>query len=220
MAFMIDYDTRIPADLSLVQFQVLRYIIEFREHFGRSPSGGEISEHFAWKSTTSAYKHVKALMQREYLTCTESNERLNTWKLTTKGQLHDPRAIPLLGCIPAGDLDDAVETEATMIYGLKDLLPSVQSTDVICNVTTNVLRENGVPNGSLVVARPGMKCEDGCLAMLKYQARLLLRYVTYRDDTIVLEAANKNYETIVAKAKDVTILGPVIATIRTKTFEP
>ena len=216
---MIEYNSGLPDDLSAIQFQVLRFIIEFRDRNGRSPSGGEIAAHFNWKSTTSAYKHVNALIRKQYLVSSMPSQRLNTWRLSLKGRRFDPKAIPLLGQILAGPLEDAVEAEATMIYGLKDLLPEVKTTDVFCNVTTDVLVEKGIPKGSLVVARPGMKHQDGDLVVLKCQARLMLRTVHFPSENMVrLEAANENYEPIEVSTKEVSILGPVIATISTRIF--
>ena len=215
---MSDHNQIPPKDLSATQFRVLKFIIDFRDRHGRSPSGGELADHFAWQSTTSAYKHVKALIREGYLTAPMQSSRLNTWKLTAKGQRYDPQALPLLGRIPEGSLDDAIATEAAMILHLRDLLPDIKDTDLFYRITTDIFIEKALPKGSLIIARPNMDISNGDLIVLNYTQRLLLRFISFQKNNLILKAANRGYDDIIVPSEQVNIYGTVIATIHTRDF--
>lgn len=55
------------ASPTALQTEVLRFINQFREREQYNPSYSEIAAHFGWRSTTSAYIHVKALENRGIL---------------------------------------------------------------------------------------------------------------------------------------------------------
>lgn len=205
-----------PDDLTKTQFRVLRFLLEFRRRHGRSPSGSELAGHFGWASTTSAYNHITALVRKEYLFSPFKDNRLNAWKPTPRATRFEPDALTI---VSGGDVGiQTAAGEGNALHSVVDLVPGVRSDDIFCHVTSDALIGIGIGRGTIAIARPGVEPQDGALSVLNYRSRLLLRFLRYTTKGVRLTAANEHVHVLHVAFDDITIVGPVIATVRTNSF--
>ena len=191
------------------QLEILRFIRDFRNRCGYSPSMQEIADHYQITKIT-AFEHVAALVRKKVLLRGDKHKarslRVNP---VYKFQDETPLKLPLIGRIAAGMPIEAVEDRNSLNL---DELFTPDDTFAL-EVAGDSMIDEQIRDGDYVLCRRCQTAVDGetVVALLDDGEATLKKF--YREkDRIRLQPANKKYKPIYAE--NVTIQGVVIGLIR------
>lgn len=203
-----------PVTLYKRQKQVFRFIKDYIEKYGYSPTLGEIAEAMGVSSLATVHEHLTTLARKgvikKYEGAVRGIEILDYNVATTLRTIE----VPLLGYIAAG--------QPIMAYSDPDATVAVTSTLVNPNKKSFVLQvkgdsmiENGILDGDFVIIEEQNFAYDGdiVVALLDNGLATLKRY--FREpERIRLEPANATMDPIYAKPGEVQIQGKCVGVIR------
>ena len=196
-------------ELTSAQDQLLDWIKDYIKNFHHSPSIRQMMDGMGLKSPAPIQSRLKHLQEKGYISWQEGRAR--TLKLVN--EISD--AIPVLGSVAAGGLvesyqDVREEIDFSEIIKRKDVFALTVNGDSMIDayiadgdtvLMEPVLHQSSLRNGSIVSAMvPGLGTT--------------LKYFFKKNDHIILEAANQNYEPIKVGLNDVSIQGKLLAVWR------
>ena len=199
------------ATLTPRQMEVLRFIRDFRQNYGYSPTMQEIGDSLDLTKVT-AYEHVVAL-ERKGLVHRGPRHKARSLQVKEGFEFPDeqkPTRLRLAGRIAAGRPIEAVEDTQTI--DLQELFPASPDTFVL-EVTGDSMIEEHIREGDYVVCEKRSTARNGetVVALLGDGEATLKKF--YREARrIRLQPANARYEPIYCQ--DVQIQGVVIGVIR------
>ena len=173
---------------------------------GSPPTVREVQEAFGFRSVQTAREHLEVLVAEGRLSKDKGKAR--GYRLAADLQPGLPTLlVPLLGRVPAGSLDTAVED-------LEGYLP-VQSRHPSgelfgLRVHGDSMRDAGIFDGDVVLVRRQPKAHSGEIVVALVGDEATVKRLRMRGRRVELHPANPDYEPIVPPAKDVTLLGKVI----------
>ena len=197
-------------DLTDAQNELLEWIKNYLKDFQHSPSIRQMMNAMGLKSPAPIQSRLKHLQEKGYISWQEGRART----LQLVDSLMD-RQIPVLGSIAAGgliesysDLNDTLDLSDVLnkkdIFALTvngDSMKDAFITDGDMVLMEPVFDKNYLKNGTIVSAMvPGLGTT--------------LKYFFKKDNKIVLEAANPNYEPIILNLNEVSIQGRLLAVWR------
>ena len=197
-------------NLTDAQNELLEWIKNYLKDFQHSPSIRQMMNAMGLKSPAPIQSRLKHLQEKGYISWQEGRART----LQLVDSLMD-QEIPILGSIAAGGL----------IESYSDLNETLDLSDVLSKKDIFALTVNGdsmkdafITDGDMVLMEPIFDknyLKNGTIvSALVPGIGTTLKYFFKKDNKIVLEAANPNYEPIILDLNEVTIQGRLLAVWR------
>ena len=192
------------------QLEILRFIRDYRNRHGYSPTMQEIGDHLRLTKVT-VFEHVGAL-ERKGLLLRGAKHKARSLQVSPSFEFADerPTRIPLVGRIAAGLPIEAIEDRQAL--DLEELFDRPGETFVL-QVSGDSMVDEHICDGDLVVCERRKEARDGetVVALLQDGEATLKKF--YREKGRVrLQAANPNYGPIYADK--VNIQGVVVGVVR------
>ena len=173
---------------------------------GLPPTVREVQQAFGFRSVQTAREHLEALVTKGRLSKEKGKAR--GYRLPTDLAPHAPtRLVPLLGRVPAGSLDAAVED-------LQGYVPvqSRHSSDELfgLRVHGDSMCDAGILDGDTVLVRRQPKAHSGEIVVALVGDEATVKRLRMRGRRVELHPENPDYEPIVPHPGDLTLLGKVI----------
>ena len=197
-------------NLTNAQNELLEWIKNYLKDFQHSPSIRQMMDAMGLKSPAPIQSRLKHLQEKGYISWQEGRART----LQLVDSLID-QEIPVLGSIAAGG----------MIESYSDLNETLDLSDVLGKKDIFALTVNGdsmkdafITDGDMVLMEPVFDkhyIKNGTIvSALVPGSGTTLKYFFKKDNKIVLEAANPNYEPIILDFNEVSIQGRLLAVWR------
>ena len=201
------------------QQQVLNYILEHISGNGYPPTLREIAGHFHLSGPRAAVKHLNALQRKGHIRRNTGTSR-GIEVLHSKPSSLQPeqttgpgRLVPVLGTVPAGPLDLAVqENENTLL-----LDPSIAGEGTfLLQVKGNSMTGDHILPGDMVLVRKQATADDGDLVVALIDEEATLKRFRRDGSKITLLPSNPDYEPMIfdGTSDAISIAGKVKAVIR------
>ncbi len=196
--------------LTTRQQQVYRFIKEYIEANGCSPTLREISAHIGTAGTATAISHVDALEKKGYLSRREGSSRGIVLPQTPSATV----SLPIVGRIRAGLLQPAIE-DITGYLSVDNSLIKGEGCYFL-RVEGDSMINKGILPGDNVLIRPQQVANNGEIVAVMVDGDATLKLFFRERDRILLQPANPNYEPIVILPGqgEVTIVGKMVALFR------
>ena len=196
-------------ELTSAQDQLLDWIKDYIKNFHHSPSIRQMMDGMGLKSPAPIQSRLKHLQEKGYISWQEGRAR--TLKLVN--EISD--AIPVLGSVAAGGL----------VESYQDVREEINFSEIIKRKGVFALTVNGdsmidayIADGDTVLMEPVLhqsSLRNGTIVSAMVPGLgTTLKYFFKKNDHIVLEAANQNYEPIKLGLNDVSIQGKLLAVWR------
>lgn len=173
---------------------------------GAPPTVREVQEAMEFAAVESARKHLEALVAEGRLAKTPGRSR--SYRLAGLPKARRPAAlVPLLGEVPAGDLQLAVQSPDGYV-----LVESRFADDELFALTVrgDSMIDAGILSGDTVVVRRQASASSGDVVVAMVDDEATVKTLRKRGRRIELHPANPAYEPIVPAPAEVRILGLVI----------
>ena len=196
-------------ELTSAQDQLLDWIKDYIKNFHHSPSIRQMMDGMGLKSPAPIQSRLKHLQEKGYISWQEGRAR--TLKLVN--EISD--AIPVLGSVAAGGL----------VESYQDVREEIDFSEIIKRKGVFALTVNGdsmidayIADGDTVLMEPVLhqsSLRNGAIVSAMVPGLgTTLKYFFKKNDHIVLEAANQNYQPIKLGFNDVSIQGKLLAVWR------
>ena len=197
-------------NLTEAQSDLYRWIKDYMKNFQHSPSIRQMMEAMGLKSPAPIQSRLRHLQEKGYISWQEGKSRT----LQLVDSLMD-QEIPILGSIAAGGL----------IESYSDLNETLDLSDVLSKKDIFALTVNGdsmkdafITDGDMVLIEPVFDknyLKNGTIVSAMVPGSgTTLKYFFKKDNKIVLEAANPNYQPIILDPNEVSIQGRLLAVWR------
>lgn len=201
-----------PVILYRRQKQILKFITEYIEKYGYSPTLGEIAEAMGVSSLATVHEHVQALAQKGVIKKYEGSVRgIEVVDLKYATQIRGIE-LPIMGFIAAGQpIMPYNDPDATISVAPNLVSPKKRS--YVLQVKGDSMIEDGILDGDFVIIEEQYSANDGdiVVAMLDSGLATLKRF--FREPNRVrLEPANTAMDPIYAT--NVRIQGKCVGVIR------
>ena len=184
--------------------KILRFVRE-RLLSGLPPTLREVQEEFGFRSVQTAREHLEALVEAGLLS--KETGKARGYRLPATRNEAPMQLVPLLGRVPAGPLDAAVED-------LEGYLPiqARRSTGELfgLRVQGESMRDAGILSGDVVVVRRQPRAEAGDIVVALVGDEATVKRLRYRGKRVELKPENPDYEPVVLDPSEVKLLGKVI----------
>lgn len=209
-------------DLTKRQDEALQSIARFWK-MGRAPTTGELLNALHLATESGLTTLLRPLRDKGFIIVeggVQGRQRLI--ELTGKGRSHTGFGIPVLGTIPAGPLQEAIQHTSEWLDGVGSLL-SWKEEDFLLRVQGDSMTGAGILPGDYVQLRPGVQvrsgeivaaqlCDDGRGVM-----EATLKFLDFEQGatTMRLRAANPAYPDREVEAACLTVAGVFRGLVRT-----
>ncbi len=191
------------------QLEILRYIRDFRDRCGYSPTMQEIGDHLSLTKVT-VFEHVGAL-KRKGLLLQGRKHSARSLQVSAGFKFEDekPTRLPLAGRIAAGMPIEAIEDRQSL--DLEEMFPP--SGDIFAlQVAGNSMIDDQIRDGDWVVYEQRRNPRNGDTVVALVDDEATLKRFYKEKNRIRLQPANEAFEPIFVR--DVEIQGVVIGVIR------
>jgi repressor LexA len=178
---------------------------------GSPPTVREIQEAFGFRSVQTAREHLEALVASGRLAKMKGKAR--GYRLPAGLAKGRPmRLVPLLGRVPAGPLDLAVED----LEGYLSVQPRSATGELFgLRVRGDSMTGAGILAGDIVVVRRQPAARSGEIVVALVDDEATVKRLYMRRDRIELHPENPAYPVLTPPPETVTLLGKVIEVRRT-----
>lgn len=201
-----------PVTLYRKQKQILRFLRDYIEKYGYSPTLGEIAEAMGVSSLATVHEHVQNLAKKGVIKKFEGSVRGIEVLDFNSGNHLKTVELPLMGYIAAGQpIMPYTDPDATLAVSTN--LISNNKRSFVLQVKGDSMIEDGILDGDYVIIEEQTHAYDGdiVVALLDNGLATLKRYFK-EPDRIRLEPANASMSPIYAT--DVQIQGKCVGVIR------
>jgi repressor LexA len=201
-----------PVTLYKRQKQILKFLKDYIDKYGYSPTLGEIAEAMGVSSLATVHEHLQALEKKGAIKKFEGSVR--GIEVTEAFENPMPRTIelPLLGYIAAGQ-PIMPYTDPTATVSVSPSLISEKKKSYVLQVKGDSMIEEGILDGDYVIIEEQNTAFDGEIVVALLDNGLATLKKFYREpNRIRLEPANAAMEPIYAT--NVTIQGKCVGVIR------
>ena len=206
--------------LTFRQQEVLDHIRDHISGNGYPPTLREIAGHFNLSGPRAAVKHLEALQRKGHIRRSPGSSRgieilsdKNTTRLRTQGYTSTGRGVPILGTVPAGPLDLAVqEEEATLI-----LDPSIADAGTfLLRVKGDSMTGDHILPGDMILVKQQDTADEGDLVIVLIGEEATLKRFRRDGEKITLLPSNPDHQPVVidGTSEEIRIAGKVKAVIR------
>jgi len=197
-----------PTALSGMQKRILKAIKDFMAGHDMPPTVREIGEIFSVKSST-VFAHLKALEKKGFISRSPGKSR--GIQLTQNGA---PTGIPLLGRVPAGPFDLAVEEHDEYLdidagmFGEGELFA--------LRIKGDSMIEAGILNGDTVIVSKCSDANEGEIIVALVEDEATVKKIRRSAGAVLLEPANSAMEPMFFAPGDMApqIIGKVVGVLR------
>ncbi|HUC43100.1 MAG TPA: transcriptional repressor LexA [Candidatus Sulfotelmatobacter sp.] len=172
---------------------------------GDPPTVREVMDAFGFRSPQTAREHLDALIEEGRLDREPGLSR--GLRLPARRGDRPTVLVPLLGRVPAGPLDAAIED-------LEGHLP-VQTRMPVgelfgLRVKGDSMKDAGILDGDLVVVRRQPRAEEGQIVVALVGDEATVKHLRFRRGRVELHPANDAYRPIVPEPEAVRVIGRVV----------
>ena len=197
-------------NLTDAQNELLEWIKNYLRDFQHSPSIRQMMNAMGLKSPAPIQSRLKHLQEKGYISWQEGKART----LQIVDSLMD-QEIPVLGSIAAGGL---IESYSDLNERL-DLSEVLSKKDIFAlTVNGDSMQDAFIADGDMVLMEPVFDknyLKNGTIVSAMVPGTgTTLKYFFKKDNKIVLEAANPNYQPIILDPSEVSIQGKLLAVWR------
>ena len=192
------------------QLQVLRYIRDYRNQHGYSPTMQEIGDHLGLTKIT-AFEHVGALVKKGLLR-RGSRYKARSLQVASGVEFADesPTRLPLIGRIAAGLPIEAIENR--QVLDLEDVFASRHDTYAL-KVTGESMIDDHIADGDYVICERRSDVGDGEMVVaLLPDGEATLKRIYREKGKFRLQPANPKFKPVIVE--HVHVQGVVIGVIR------
>ena len=172
---------------------------------GQPPTVREVQDAFGFRAVQTARQHLEQLVDQGRLVAERHKSR--GYRLPRAGRGPDTVLTPLLGRVPAGALEEAIEDPDGYIpvqgHGAADDLFALR-------VRGESMTGAGILPGDLVIVRRQPTARSGEIVVALVDREATVKTLRLRGRRVELRAENPAFEPIVLDADTVSILGKVI----------
>ena len=197
-------------DLTQAQNELFEWIKDYIQKFQHSPSIRQMMEGMGLRSPAPIQSRLKHLQEKGYLSWQEGKARtLQLVEDIVQG------GVPILGSVAAGGLIESF----TDINEKLDLADTLQKEGVFAlTVNGDSMKDAYIADGDMVLMEPindQNSIRNGTIVSAMVPgAGTTLKYFFRKNDHILLEAANENYDPIKIGFDEVSIQGKLLAVWR------
>jgi repressor LexA len=206
--------------LTLRQQEVLDHIRDHIQGYGYPPTLREISGQFNLSGPRAAVKHLDALERKGHIRRSPGSSRGislltrgNTPRRYGQDDIGRRRGIPVLGTVPAGPLDLAVENEENTLI----LDPSIADEGTfLLKVKGESMTGDHILPGDMVLVKKQDTAMDGDLVVVLIGEEATLKRFKRDGEKITLLPSNPSYKPVVidSNSDEISIVGKIKAVIR------
>ena len=194
--------------LTPAQERVYRFVRDYLQQHGYSPSYDEIRRHLGFQSLNAVYKHLKQLEQRGYLSSLWKNRKRAIELLPLRtGSL----SIPFLGVVAAGTPIEAIEVPEVVDVP-ESFLGS--GNNFALRVRGESMIEEGIREGDILIITRQAHAENGQTVVALVRGEATVKKFYQEGEAVELRPANRHMESLRLSAGEVEIVGPVIGLLR------
>ena len=194
------------ANLTDAQNELYQWIQNYIKEFQHSPSIRQMMQAMGLKSPAPIQSRLKHLQQKGFISWQEGKARtLQLVEETFNG-------IPVLGSIAAGGLIETYN-DVKEEFNIKPVLEKKGIFALIVNGDSMI--NANIAHGDTVLMEPlnnYFSIRNGTIvSAMVYGLGTTLKYFNKKDNKIILEAANDNYEPIILDPNQVELQGKLVA---------
>ena len=198
-------------ELTEAQNELLEWIKNYFKDFQHSPSIRQMMHGMGLKSPAPIQSRLKHLQEKGYISWQEGRART----LQLVDSLINSSEIPVLGSIAAGGLIEAY-SDVSETFDMSDVLK--KKGVFALTVNGDSMKDAYIADGDMVLMEPVTDknyLKNGTIvSALVPGLGTTLKYFLKKNNQIILEAANPNYEPIVLDQTQVSIQGKLLAVWR------
>ena len=196
-----------PEALTPLERRVYQYMIDFLAENTYQPSIREIAKRFRIKSTKTVSDLLHALTAKGYIERDQSRSRgVRILGFASAGQVQPVPVLTQTGTQLADERQRYVTVD-------RRFLPSDDT--FMIRATDDALSGKCITTGDYLMVSPSARAKDGDVVAVRRGSETLVRTLTHRGMTLVLEAANGAAPAVELGPKDdFTILGVVAGVFR------
>jgi repressor LexA len=198
--------------LTLAHKKTEKFIRQFVEAHGYSPTASEIAAGIGIKSRGVVHRYLKALASAGRIALTPKRHRNIRLLDPVTSLLDSLSALPLVGTIAAGRPIEAVPQQehldiAKVFAGMNRYALQVKGDSMI---------DEGIFDGDIVICEKADTADNGqiVVALIDHEAATLKRLQRNKDATITLLPANSALEPMVYDAERITVQGIYVGLVR------
>ena len=197
-------------DLTQAQNELFEWIKDYIQKFQHSPSIRQMMQGMGLKSPAPIQSRLKHLQEKGYLSWQEGKARtLQLVEDLVQG------GVPILGSVAAGGLIESF----TDINDRLDLAETLQKKGIFAlSVNGDSMKDAYIADGDMVLMEPindQNSIRNGTIVSAMVPGSgTTLKYFFRKNDHILLEAANENYDPIKIGFDEVSIQGKLLAVWR------
>ena len=197
-------------DLTQAQNELFEWIKDYIQKFQHSPSIRQMMQGMGLKSPAPIQSRLKHLQEKGYLSWQEGKARtLQLVEDLVQG------GVPILGSVAAGGLIESF----TDINEKLDLADTLQKKGIFAlSVNGDSMKDAYIADGDMVLMEPindQNSLRNGTIVSAMVPGSgTTLKYFFRKNDHILLEAANENYDPIKIGFDEVSIQGKLLAVWR------
>ncbi len=190
--------------------QILDYLTAAIDERGYPPSLREIAAAVNLKSASTVLFHLRALEETGYIRREPNRNRAVTPLAAGADHKPEPRYVPLVGRIAAGEPILASENIETVL----PLPASMFSAEnlFMLEVTGDSMIEAGILDGDIVIVAQQPIAEPGDIVVALLDDEATVKYFYPHTEAVELRPANPHIDPIISR--DVQIIGQVVGIVR------
>ena len=194
--------------LTPAQERVYRFVQDYLQQHGYSPSYEEIRKSLGFRSLNSVSKHLKQLEKRGYLESPWGNQKraLELLPLRTGAA-----SIPFLGVVAAGTPIEAIEVPES-IEVPENLLGN--GNNFALQVRGDSMIDEGIREGDILIITKQPHAENGQTIVALVRGEATVKKFYPHGEEVELRPANSQMEPLRVPANDVEIVGTVVGLLR------
>lgn len=195
------------------QMEILRFIRDFREKLGYSPTMQEIGDHLDLSKVT-VFEHVGALAEKKLLRRGDKH-KARSLQLSNKVEFPEDRStlLPLVGRIAAGYPIEAIEDQETLDIESLFATPGRGKNTFVLQVTGDSMIDDHICDGDYVICQKRNTARNGeTVVALLENGEATLKKLYRENGQIRLQPANDKYDPIIVDQCE--IQGVLIGLIR------
>ena len=194
--------------LTPAQERVYRFVRDYLQQQGYSPSYEEIRRHLGFRSLNSVYKHLKRLELRGYLHRFSKNRKHSLELLPLRTGSF---SIPFLGTVAAGPPIEAVEVPEPI-----DVPESFlgNGNNFALRVKGDSMIDEGIREGDILIINRQTLAENGRTVVALVRGESTVKKLYQHGEEIELRPANSQMEALRIPTSDVEIVGTVVGLLR------
>jgi repressor LexA len=194
--------------LTPAQQRVYRFVQDYLQQQGYSPSYEEIRRHLGFHSLNAVAKHLKQLEQRGYLQSPWKNRKraLELLPLRTGAA-----TLPFLGVVAAGIPIEAIEVPES-IEVPENFLGN--GNNFALQVRGDSMIEEGIREGDILIITRQAHAENGQTVVALVHGEATVKKFYQNGEEVELKPANSRMAPLCLHAKEVEIVGTVVGLLR------